>query len=299
MIMISLVVPDGSMQKFVTELLIRAGLLDEVMDPATKAGTPAAPELVSTIQFERPQIIPWLVEEGRFDVGIAGQDWMRELSVALPTLLEIPHGRSQAGAVSIVLAVPESSEYTCIEDLPPEALVVSEYVHMTRAYCDEHGRRDIEVKAWPGGTERAIRYGARGVVDLTETGRQLKANGLRIADTLMQSSKILVANPTALADASKQPLIKFLAWRLQGAWMAERFVMLVANVHADLVDRAIEIIGGLKGPTVSPVRGTAGYFAIESCIPRLEEPDISFKLSALGVEDIVITDPRIVTGLKT
>ena len=297
--MIRLVVPDGSMQNFVTDLLNRAGLLTGTMDPDTKAGEPTAPELVSIIQFERPQIIPLLVEEGHFDVGIAGQDWMRELSVALPVLLEIPHGRTQAGPVRIVLAVPKVSEYSCVEDLPQSARVTSEYVHITRAYCDEHGRRDIEVRSWPGGTERAIRYGAKAVVDLTETGRQLKANGLRIIDTLMESSKVLVANLSAWTDVRKMPLLKFLAWRLQGAWAAERFVMLVANVPTDLVDKAIEVIGGLKGPTVSPVRGAAGYVAIESCIQRLEEPDISFKLGELGVQDIVITDPRIVTGLRT
>ena len=297
--MIRLVVPDGSMQNFVTDLLTRAGLLTGTMAKATHAGEPAVPELVSEIQFERPQVIPQLVADGYFDAGIAGQDWMQELGLVLPVLLTIPHGRTQAGPVKIVLAFPEKSEHTGIQDLPHGSLVYTEYANITRAFCNDNRREDLQVRLWPGGTERTIRYGARAIVELTETGTQLDANRLRIISTIMLSNTVLVTNPISYEDEQKQRLIKFLAWRLQGAWSAGKFVMLVANVPSRLLDQATEILGGLKGPTVNKVRGPGGYYAIESCIPREEEPNISFKLGELGVQDIVISDPRIVTSLRT
>lgn len=285
--MIEIVVPDGSMQEPVMNLFAKAGLSVSIEKKRTKEGMVAEVEWIERVAFQRPQEIPHYVNNGHFDIGIVGEDWIANWGYNLPILLSLPIGRSGNKPVKIVLAVSESADFQEIEDLPRDCEVATEYVQLAQKFFHENGRSDILVVPSFGNTEHKIQFGATAIIDVTESGESLRENRLRVICEIMESNTVMVANPRSLADKTKQPYIDFFVRLIHGAYQASQYVMLTANVPEQVLEKASKIIGGLKGPSCSPLM-LKGWVALQSVVPKKDEKNIMFRLLQIGVTDIVV-----------
>ena len=282
-----IVLPDGSMQEVVTNLLAKAGLSVTIRNKRAKEGTIAV-DWINKVVFQRPQEIPIYLKNGHFDVAIVGEDWLANWGYEFPILLKLPIGRSSNTAVRIVLAVDETGCWKKVEDLPSGVEVATEYVGLVQSFFAKRGQ-NVRVVPSFGNTEHKIRYGADAIVDVTESGESLRENRLRIIHTIMESHTVVVANPDSWSNKVTRFHIDSFTRLVKGAAQASWYVMLTANVPAKSIARAIRIIGGLKGPTCSPLRGVRGWSAIQSMVPRQDEQKIIVELLKIGVTDIAVT----------
>lgn len=283
---LNIVVPDKSMENRVKELFQKAGLPINLAERSNIGSVEA--QWINQVVFERPQEIPDLMAEGLFDAAIVGEDWLADWGFSFPTLLSMAIGREKNRAVKIVMAVPEKSPVKAPIDLPIGSKVSTEYVRLALKLFSGLGRNDIIVKPSCGNTEAKIRYGISGIIDVTETGKSLKANGLKVIHTLMESNTLVIANPASLKNEKKRPKIKWFARLIEGAYVAITYMGIVANVPEKLVDQAAEIIGGLKGPTCAPL-WAKGWYSLSSIVPKEEWDKISYRLLEIGVDDIIPT----------
>jgi len=283
---IRIVVPDGSMQKRIEEILANAGLEVKIEKIRTKVGKVDV-EWIEIVSFQRPQEIPHYLERGQFDVAIVGQDWNANWGYEFPVLLTLPIGRSGNKPVKIVLAVSQDSAFQKVKDLPEGCEVATEYVQLSQKFFSSKGRPDIVVVPSYGNTEHKIRFGATAIIDVVESGESLRENNLKVICEIMESSVVVVANKKSYANAEKRRYIDCFAQLIKGAYQASKYVMLTANVPKQSLDGARRIIGGLKGPTCSPLT-TEGWFALQSVIPRENEQKVIFKLLQIGVTDIIV-----------
>lgn len=292
---VKLVVPDGSMEQVVTDLLIRAHILAGPKDPLTKYA-PSSVSFVDVIRYQRPQIIPKLIWEGRYDIGIAGEDWIAECDVDPLHLFTIPRGKNMMRPVRIVLAVKHNSTFTMLRELPLGCTIVSEYPRMTKRYCHDRGREDIEIVSSFGHSEAIEEYGADATIELTDSGESLTAHNLIEIDELMTSNTVVVANPTVLANPDLRPYIKCLVMLIAGAWKAQQLIYLIANVKKALVPEAVRIMAGLKAPTVSPTT-RANLFSVAAYVPLDKHINVILALTNIGVTDIGTFESGIVTSV--
>ena len=283
---LNIAVPDGSMQEVVTQLLAKAGLTVIVSKKRTKEGRIAV-DWINQVVFQRPQEIPHYLKSGHFDVAIVGEDWIMNWGYEFPVLLKLPIGRGGNKSVRIVLAVGESSGIEKLQDLPPGSEVATEYVELAKRFFAA-AKLDIRVIPSFGNTEHKVRYGATAIIDVTESGESLRENQLKVIHTLMESHTVVVANTESLTDEEKKFHIDSFAQLIKGAAQAGQFVMLTANVPEEALDNASRIIGGLKGPTCSPLRGVSGWFALQSMVLRADEQKIILELLKIKVTDIVV-----------
>ena len=286
---LNIVLPDGSMQETVMELLSKAGLDIRMGKKRSKEGRINVP-WIDRVVFQRPQEIPGFLQKGCFDLAIVGEDWIDNCGCNFPTLLKLPIGRSGSNAVRIVLAVSTDSGFKNIQDLPKGCEVATEYVQLTRKFFITQGRRDIKVTYSHGNTEQKIAFGASAIVDVTESGQSLKDNNLVIISELMRSNTVLVANQDSYANKSKRPYVECFESLVRGAYQASRYVMITANVPTskNIPSKAGRIMEGLKGPSQSPLR-IKGWVALQSIVPRENEQRVIFELLQIGVTDIIVS----------
>lgn len=284
---ISVVVPDGSMQEVVMGLFAKAGMSIAVERKRTKEGKVEV-NWISKIAFQRPQEIPQYLNNGHFDVAIVGEDWIANCGYKFPVLLELPIGRSGKNPVSIVLAVAKKSGYREIKDLPVGCEVATEYVQLTEKFFAVCRRSDIRVIPSYGNTEHKIRFGASGIVDVTESGSSLEENDLEVIWVIMKSNTVIVANPKSFSDIAKKPYIDCFVRLINGAFQATKYVVITVNVPGSVLEKASQIIGGLKGPSCSPIIGAENWFALQSVVLKEAEDGIIFDLLQIGVTDIIV-----------
>lgn len=284
---IDIVVPDGSMQEVIIGLFAKAGLPVVIEKRRTKEGKVGV-DWIKRVAFQRPQEIPNYLKSGHFDVAIVGEDWIANWGYEFPVLLKLPIGRSGNKPVKIVLAVNQASDFRRVEELPQSCEVATEYVQLVQRFFIGLGRNDIKVVPSFGNTEHKIGFGATAIVDVTESGDSLKENQLEIIGEIMESNTVVVANPESLADESKRPYIDCFIRLINGAFQASKHVMLIANVPENVLDEASRIIGGLKGPSCSPLVGVKGWFALQSVVVREDEQKVIFELLQIGVTDILV-----------
>ncbi len=283
---ISIVVPDGSMQEVVASLFAKAGLSIIIERKRTKQGKVGVP-WISRIAFQRPQEIPQYLNNGHFDLAIVGEDWIANWGYNFPVLLKLPIGRSGNKPVKIVLAVKKESNLRNVDELPMGCEVATEYVQLTQRFFSEKGRPDIRVVPSYGNTEHKIEFGSTAIVDVTESGDSLRENGLEVIYEIMESSTVIVANLESFIDKNKRPFIDCFVRLIDGAYRASKYVMLTANVPERVLSQAIQIIGGLKGPTISPL-AVQCWFALQSVVSCEDEQRIIFELLQIGVTDIIV-----------
>jgi len=284
---IDIVVPDGSMQEVISGLFAKAGLPIVVEKRRTKEGKVGI-DWIKRVAFQRPQEIPQYLKNGHFDIAIVGEDWIANWGYEFPVLLKLPVGRRDNKSVKIVLAVSQASDFQKADELPQNCEVATEYVQLVRRFFSGLGRDDIKVVSSFGNTEHKIGFGATAIVDVTESGDSLAENQLKIIAEIMESSTVIVANSESLADESKRQYIDCFVRLLNGAFQASRQVLLVANVPENALDEASPILGGLKGPSCSPLVGVKGWFALQSVVARENEQKVIFELLRIGVTDILV-----------
>jgi ATP phosphoribosyltransferase len=289
--MLRLVLPKGSLEKATLDLFASADLgvtRSSDVDYRAAIDDPR----VAEVRILRPQEIPLYVADGLFDIGITGRDWIEERGSAVTSLGVLHYSKATANPIRVVLAVPSDSEVTSVTDLartgtgPGGSVRVStEYPELTGRYLDRHGIK-AEVSLSYGATEAKVPDIADCVVEITETGRALRAAGLKIVETLLVSHTELIANPAAAADDEKRHAMEQLLTLLQGALEARGKVLVKLNVPAEQLPGVIEVLPSLRSPTVSELFGGGG-FAVETVVPKSEINVLIPALKDRGATDII------------
>jgi ATP phosphoribosyltransferase len=270
-----LVLPKGSLERATLQLFEDADLPITRSSDVDYRATIDDPRVVD-VTILRPQEIPRYVAEGLFDVGITGRDWIEETSAEVQTLAELHYSKATARPIRMVLAVAGDSAVQSPADLPPGVRVHTEYPELTRRFLEKHGV-DARISLSYGATEAKIPEIADAVVEITETGRALRAAGLRVLDTILVSYTELIANPLAHADTDKRKAMEQLRTLLLGALEARGRVLVKMNVDEQNLQAVIDLLPALKSPTVSKLFGEDGY-AVETVIAK---SDINTLIPAL------------------
>jgi ATP phosphoribosyltransferase len=281
---LSLVLPKGSLEKQVLELfdaadltVIRGGERDyhaRIDDPR-----------IDRVRFLRPQEIPTYVEQGIFDLGISGRDWVTETSADVVSLGEIGGGRAGESVVKVVLAVPRESEWNSIRDLPEGVRISTEMPETTRRFCAEHGV-SARVFTSHGATEAKIPDIVDAIVDLTETGSSLRKAGLKVIETLLTSKTELLANRAAFEDPDKRAAMDDIMLLVKGALVARGKVLLKLNVSSDQLAAVIEVLPSMASPTVMPLAASE-LRAVEAVVAKQGVNTLIPALKAAGARDIL------------
>ncbi|MDQ1519998.1 MAG: phosphoribosyltransferase [Actinomycetota bacterium] len=231
---------------------------------------------VVDVTILRPQEIPRYVADGLFDIGVTGRDWIEETNADVVTLTQLHYSKATARPIRIVLAVGSDAGYTSVKDLPAGVRVHTEYPELTRRFLEKHGV-DARISLSYGATEAKIPEIADAIVELTETGRALRAAGLKILETVLVSHTELIANPTAHGDVDKRRAMEQLQTLLAGALEARGRVLVKLNVDDANLQAVIDLLPALKSPTVSKLFGDDAY-AVETVVAKT---DINILIPAL------------------
>ena len=289
--MLRMVLPKGSLEKATLELFAAADLAVTRSSDVDYRASIDDPR-IDEVRILRPQEIPLYVADGMFDLGITGRDWVEERGSEVTSLGVLQYSKATANPIQVVLAVPKESPARSVADLAASgtgaggALRVStEYPELTRRYLEKHGVR-AEVSLSYGATEAKVPDIADCVVEITETGRALRAAGLKIVETLFVSHTELIANPTAVKDPEKRHAMEQILTLLQGALEARGKVLVKLNVAPEQLDAVIALLPSLRSPTVSELFGGGG-FAVETVVPKSEINELIPALKDRGASDII------------
>ena len=237
------------------------------------------------VRILRPQEIPVYVAEGLFDLGITGRDWVEETGADIVSLGELRYSKNTANPIRMVVAVSGDSEATCAADLAAGVRVSTEYPALTRRYFEGLGIA-ADIRLSYGATEAKIPDIVDCVVEITETGRALRAAGLKIIDQVLVSYTEMVANPAAVADPAKAKAMAQIKTLLDGAMEARGKVLLKLNVSTEQLAGVIAVMPAMKAPTVNALFGDSGY-AVESVVPKQGINLLIPKLIDLGATDLI------------
>ena len=282
--MLKLVLPKGSLEKATLALFDDADLGVRRSSDVDYKATVDDPR-IDSVRILRPQEIARYVAEGLFDVGITGRDWIEETASDVVSLGELHYSKATARPVSIVLAVAESDQARAVGDLKPGVRVATEYPELTRRFFEKAGI-DADIRLSYGATEAKVPEIVDVVVELTETGRALRAAGLRVIDTILVSHTELIANPTSYADPEKRHAMGQIHTLLQGTLEARGRVLVKLNVGAAELDGVINLLPSLRSPTVSKLFGADAY-AVETVVPKDLINTLIPALSDAGATDII------------
>ena len=273
--------PKGSLQNATLDLMARAGFDVQV---AERSYSPSIDDPGIEVVLFRAQEMSRYVEDGVLDAGLTGKDWIAENGSDVQVVADLVYAKTRLTRVRWVLAVPNESPVTKPEDLDG-GLVATELVHVTERYFGERG---IEAKvefSW-GATEAKARL-VDAIVEVTETGASLRANGLRIVDTVMTSNTQLIANKAAWKNAPKRARVENLAMLLQGAIEAKEKVGLKMNVPKADLDAVLALLPAEKSPTVSPL-AEPGWVAVEVILDSTQERQLVPELKRAGAGGIIV-----------
>ncbi len=282
--MLAVVLPKGSLEKQVLDLFSSADLAvirGGDRDYHAKVDDPR----IDKVRFLRPQEIPTYVEQGIFDLGISGRDWITETNADVVSLGEIGGGRAGEAVVSVVLAVPKESPWESAADLPDGIRISTEMPETTRRFLEEHGVK-AKVFTSHGATEAKIPDIVDAIVDLTETGSSLRKAGLKVIATLLTSRTELIANRAAYEDPTKRAAMEDLLVLIQGALRARGHVLLKLNVPADRLEAVIAELPAMTSPTVMSL-AHSDMQALETVVPKKGVNTLIPALKAAGARDIL------------
>ena len=282
--MLRLVLPKGSLEQQTLRLFEEADLRVRRGSDRDYHGS-IDDERIERVSLLRPQEIPVYVQDGLFDLGITGQDWIAETSADVEVLTALSYAKSGTGhGTSVVLAVPAEHPATRASEMPPGSRISTEFERLTKRFFDELG---IEVHVvWSfGATEAKVPEIVDAIVDITETGSTLRAHGMKIIETLMTSEPVLVANRGSSADPTKRAAMDDVVTLLLGALRAEGRVLIKLNVGGAELAQVLEVVPSMKSPTVSKLQ--EGGFAIETVVDKVEVNRLIPQLKARGASDIL------------
>ena len=220
---------------------------------------------VAEVRILRPQEIPMYVAEGLFDIGITGRDWVEETGSEVVSLGQLEYSKATSNPIKVVVAVADDDVVKTVTDLSDGVRVSSEYPELTRRYFEDHGIK-ADVRLSYGASEAKIPDIADAVVDITETGRALRAAGLRVIDTILESYTEVIANPVAHADPTKRKAMDQLMVLLRGALDARGKVLLKLNVSEEHYESVLDVLPSAKSPTIGKLAN--GGYAIETVVDK-------------------------------
>jgi len=282
--MLKLVLPKGSLEKATLELFEEADL-GVVRSSAVDYRASIDDPRISEVRILRPQEIPSYVAEGLFDLGITGRDWIEETASEVVSLGQLRYSKATARPIKLVLAVAADSPVAKVSDLAEGTRVSTEYPNLTSRFLEAHGVK-AEVRLSYGATEAKIPEIADAVVEITETGRALRAAGLRVVETILESYTELIANPVSYADATKRHAMEQILSLLAGTLVARGRVLVKLNVTEAALGKVIELLPAMKSPTVSKLYGEDG-FAVEAVVPKHTINTLIPALKDHGATDII------------
>ncbi len=243
---------------------------------------------IKSVKMLRAQEIPKFVEEGYFDLGITGLDWIKETGSKVVEIADLPYSKQSSGGVKIVVAVPISSGINKPEDIKPGSRVTTEFMNLTKAYFKNMGI-DVKIYYSYGATEAKVPDMMDVVVDLTETGETLRRNNLKIIGVILESTTKLITNKESVKDSKKKKAIEEIKTLLLGVLEARGKVLIALNVSEKNLQRVIEILPAMKRPTVSKLYNS-DYYALETVVSKSEINVLIPKLKDRGAEDIIELD---------
>lgn len=262
--MLRVVLPKGSLEKATMELF-EAADLTVLRSSAVQYSATIDDPRVAEVRILRPQEIPMYVAEGLFDIGITGRDWVEETGSEVVSLGQLEYSKATSNPIKVVVAVADDDMVKTIADLSDGVRVSSEYPELTRRYFEEHGIK-ADVRLSYGASEAKIPDIADAVVDITETGRALRAAGLRVIDTILESYTEVIANPVAHADPVKRKAMDQLMVLLRGALDARGKVLLKLNVSEEHYESVLDVLPSAKSPTIGKLAN--GGYAIETVVDK-------------------------------
>jgi ATP phosphoribosyltransferase len=274
--------PKGSLQEATFELLDRAGYAFSVRD---RSYFPSVDDDELAAMLVRAQEMARYVQDGVFDAGITGKDWIIETESDVVPVADLIYSKSSMRPVRWVLAVPEEGDIQSVHDLQGKR-IATEVVNITRKWLAKHSvEADVEF-SW-GATEAKCPELVDAIVEVTETGSSLRANKLRIVEVLMESNTQLIANRAAWADPWKRRKLENIAMLMQGAIRAEGRVGLKLNARRADAHRIIELLPALRMPTISPLAFGEDWVAIETIIEEKTVRELIPQLKRAGAEGII------------
>lgn len=282
--MLKLVLPKGSLEKATLDLFEAADLPVARSSSVEYRATIADPR-IEEVRILRPQEIPTYVAEGLFDIGITGRDWVEETASDVVSLGELKYSKATSLPIRVVVAVAGDSSAECIADLPHDLRVSTEYPQLTRRFFEARGIR-ADIRLSYGASEAKIPDIADCIVDITETGRALRAAGLRIIDEILVSYTEVVANKDAYADPVKRHAMGQLMTLLNGTLDARGRVLVKMNVGTDDLGAVLALVPSLKAPTVNPLAGDGGY-AVETVVSKSQINTLIPALKEAGATGIL------------
>ncbi len=313
------VIPKGSLQEATLQLLKQAGYNVKAFERSYR---PWINDSEINLKLLRPQEIPTLIQEAAHELGIAGEDWVNESGADVELLSKLDYGK-----VDIVLAVPNSWEkINNLSDLIKDfnrsrkpIRIATEYINLTSKqimqndeYQKYYGDKTPEViTPWSrygenpnvkimlsfGATEAKPPEDADAIVDNTETGTTLKSNELKIIEVLSQSQAVLIANKKALKDEWKEEKIRDVMTLIVGAVEARKKLHIFMNVKEENIEHLLEQLPALKRPTISPLAGAEGWFALNTIIAKEDFLKLIPVLRKLA-QGLVVYDPKGVLPLE-
>ncbi|MFZ3077357.1 MAG: ATP phosphoribosyltransferase [Candidatus Aenigmatarchaeota archaeon] len=282
--MISIVLPKGSLEEQTLKLFEMADL--DVKRKSERDYNPViADKRISNVKILRPQEIPKYVEEGYFDLGITGLDWIKETGADVVEVADLKYSKQSFGTIKIILAVSNGSEINKPEQIKPNSKISSEYPNIAKEYFR---KLKIPVKIFEsyGATEAKVPDIMDAIIDLTETGETLKKSGLKIIDVILESSTKLISNKKSFNDPKKMEAIEEIKTLLLGALEARNKVLVKLNVSEKNLDSIVKILPAMKAPTISKLFNSS-YYAVESVIEKDRINEILPRLKKAGAEDII------------
>ena len=278
---LKIAIPKGSLEGPTIELLSKAGYEVYV---SSRGLRPASNDPELDVYLIRAQEVGRYIGQGFIDCGITGYDWAYENGVELVDLAELPYSRATARPTKWVLVVPEDSPIQKPEDLEGKR-IATEGVGITQRYLDERGiKADVEF-SW-GATEVKVPDLVDAIVDVTETGSSIKANRLRIVDTLLTSFPHFYASPAATKDDWKREKMEQIALLLKAALGARGKVGLKMNLPQSQLEELLKLLPSLRRPTIAQL-AEEGWVAVETIIDETVVRDIIPALKRLGAEGII------------
>jgi ATP phosphoribosyltransferase len=274
-------IPKGSLENATIDLFRRAGFQ---IATSSRSYFPSIDDPEIECMLIRAQEMARYVEDGILDAGLTGRDWIQENEADVVPVADLIYAKQSFGKVRWVLAVPESSPFRTVHDLGGK-IVATELVATTKRYLEKHGVKAKVEFSW-GATEVKPPVLADAIVEVTETGSSLRANSLKIIDTVMESNTQLIANKDTWEDPKKRRKLEDIRMLLDGAINALGKVGLMLNVHKDNLTAVLAVLPALKRPTISHLSDDE-WLAVNTILDETTVRDIIPRLKQAGGEGIV------------
>lgn len=274
-------IPKGSLQESTVKMFAKAGYR---LGISSRSYYPSIDDPEMEAMLIRAQEMAIYVEDGVLDAGITGQDWINEQGATVTEVAELNYAKEGLRPVKWVIAVPNDSNIKRVEDLNGKR-IATELVNATKKYLKEHNVSAQVEFSW-GATEVKPPQLADAIVELTETGRSLRANNLRIVEIVMESRTKLIANKAAWEDDWKRRKLENLACLLQGAILAEEKVGLKMNIQRKDLQAVLDVLPAMKSPTISGMSDN-DWVDVDTIIDEKVVRDIIPQLKRAGATGIV------------